>query len=514
MIGVAGPVLAWMLAMLSAAAQESLPRFTQFDFARVRIEHKVLIDATLVNPGSADLNDVRILMSFFEGDRELRKSKPVTLAKVPAGKSLEFKIEAVQLPNFSRYVLLLESGPLKLIYVGDEKAPIPSPRSLPEKLAVESCAEVKPKAFPGDATVKLTVVNLGDLDAREPFAVLSFQDAKAAVVHKVRVSLGPSVKSRCRDAFDVAVPQVPAFASVQAAVGWIAAEFPSPAPLQVEPRDFALGGTRIVRFTDGSVRVAGRARNGLAQDLIQASATFKLGRGEYTIAVPAPLKAGEEKDFEFLVAECPAFDDWAFTLAYGDAVRPGTVTPVPPVLAARRTESKETGADAALGMKPREKDPLEEDPVKSKDPLAAGSATAELKGLFWVEGMTLKNGKYTGDVAFLKVAFRDAKGKPWQPTGVLTGTVYIDGDRRTMTRQFRKESWKVDAKKVDATTVTPDFMALDAATGDLWVGLFRWDKLVPVSRADVNIRIVDVGTWDWKGLEKNCDARAKSPDRK
>ena len=50
------------------------------------------------------------------------------------------------------------------------------------------------------------------------------------------------------------------------------------------------------------------------------------------------------------------------------------------------------------------------------------------------------------------------------------------------------------------------------ATGDLWVGLFRWDKMTEISRADFSIRIVEVGTWEWKGLDKACKSPPKSPD--
>lgn len=504
----------FLLGMASGAlAQEALPRFTQFDFARERIGHKVVVDVTLVNPGALDLADARITVSYFDGDRELRKSKPVLVAKIPAGQSASFKIEVVNVPNFERYILYLEIGSRKLIYVGNQAAPMPSPRSLPEKLVLETCTDAKPKGFPGDVSIKIAVTNAGDLDAREPFAIIVFQDAAGLVVQRTRVTLAESIKARHRDLFELTVPRVPSYASASAAVGWIAAEYPAQATTEGQIGDLALTACRIVRFTDGAVRVSGKAKNGLATEVSKASATFKLGSGEHTVALPSPLKPGDEKGFEFIVLGCPAFEDWEFSIAYGDAAIPCSVSPNPLLLAAKRTESKEIGLDGAGLPKPRERDPLEEGPATNKN-VGESTATAEIRGLFWVEGTTLKNKQYTGDIAFLKVAFRDSKGKVFQPVGVLSATVYVDGERRAVTRQFRKESWKVEAGKVNATTVTPDFMASDAAAGDLWVGLFRWDKMAQVSRVDISIRIVDVGSWEWKGLEKICQASPKAPEKK
>lgn len=498
---------------LTAGAQEAIPRFSQFDFARQRIEHKVIVDATLQNPGASDLSDVRVTVSYFDGDRELRKSKPAQVPTIPAGKAASFKIEAVQVPHFNRYVLYLETGGRKLIYVGNESFPMPSPRSLPEKLVLESCSDTRPKDPAANVALRIAVVNSGDLSAREPFALVLFQDARSAVVHRARVTLADSVKPRCRDVFEVSVPGVPAYSSVKATVSWIAAEFPSPASPQVEAGALTLTGCRIVRFTDGSARIIGKVRNGLTQEVDRASASFSLGTCAHTFALPVPLKPEEERNFEFIIPECPPFDEWAFNLAYGDADQAVPSAALAPPIAALRTESKEVPSDVGPASQPREKDPLEDPPARNNN-TEKSSAIAELRGVFWVEGVLLKNKQHTGDVAFIKVAFRDGKGKPFQPVGVLSATVYIDGERRAVSRQFRKESWKVDAAKVNASTVTPDFIAHDTATGDLWVGLFRWDKTAPVARADIGIRVVDLGTWEWKGLEKDCQAAPKAPEKK
>src|SRR5262245_49089043 len=86
-------VVAFLLTLSGTApAQDAGPRFTQFEFARERIGHKVIVDATLVNTASQDLTDVRITVSYFVGDRELRKSRPVQVARIAAQESASFKI--------------------------------------------------------------------------------------------------------------------------------------------------------------------------------------------------------------------------------------------------------------------------------------------------------------------------------------------------------------------------------------------------------------------------------------
>jgi hypothetical protein len=107
-------VLSWFV---QAAGQER-PVFTRFDVSREKEEHKVSVSAVLRNPGSADLSDVWISVSYFDGDRELKSSKSTRLARLPAHESTSLTLEARQVEKFSRYEVLLEMDDRKLVYVG------------------------------------------------------------------------------------------------------------------------------------------------------------------------------------------------------------------------------------------------------------------------------------------------------------------------------------------------------------------------------------------------------------
>ena len=99
-----------LLLVLAAglAAQEPPPEVTAFQLVRERVGHLVLASVTIRNRGQLDLTDLRVMLVYYDGDRELRRSTPSLIARLTPGTSAALKIEAKQVEKFSRYLLVVE----------------------------------------------------------------------------------------------------------------------------------------------------------------------------------------------------------------------------------------------------------------------------------------------------------------------------------------------------------------------------------------------------------------------
>ena len=493
--------------LLALLAQEETPVFTKFEFTRERVGHRVVAEATLVNTLDRELSNVKVVSVYYDGDRELRRSKLWEIPRVLSGASSSFKLEAEQVPNFSRYEVYVEYGGKTRIYLGTDPLKPPAlKKSAPAKLLVVGTKDEPPKAFPGEATLTLTVRNTGELEAFEPTAVVSFLDAGAAVVRKERVRLEAEVKGATEETFVVRVPALPEYASVQASLAWLAAEGPK---IREDGKNdsVAVKEFRVIRLTDGSARVTGTVRNGSATPAGKVSLGFKLGQTAAPYTLPGTLKAGESRDFEFYVADCPPFDAAGFDLAYSDAKAEATAPPAR--ASARRLESRAIEiAGPKLPDAPAAKQEGKQD---DKSP----ALSAAVRGLLVVQGSATKFGnKQTGDVYLMRVAFLDAEGKTVQPAGTFDIGIY-DGDKpyKKVQRILTKDQWKADAAKVNELTVSHDTIACDKKTGEIWIALLRTDGGASFSpRADVKLTIRDQGTWTWRGLQEKWEAAPRGPD--
>jgi hypothetical protein len=503
--------LVW--ALCAAAQAEPAPEFTKFDFARERVGHKLIADATLANPLAADLADVRVTAIYYDQDRELRRSKPVTLPKVARGAAVSFKVEADQVPNFNRYEVYVEYAGKTKAYVGNDPLKPPAlKKAAPPKLSALHAKDTPPATFPGDVAVALTVRNLGESEAHEPTAVLTFLGG-SGVVHTARVRLEPTVGAGHEDAYLLTVPGVPNYAAMRAGLAWLAAEGPTLAEGGAPPRELGLGKVRVVRLTDGSARITGLLRNGLEKTVQNVLVTFRLGRVSAALTAEGPLKPGAQRAFEVYAPEGPAFDAIGYDLKFEEAADGAKEVPPPPAPTARRTESRRV---------------LEVGSVKIPDAPAArpegeaskGTPKVELRGLMVVEGNYYRQGdsnKYTGDVYLLRLLMTDEKGNKWEPTPTITLVVYNGKEPYTRVQRIvTKESWRTDASRINGQTVAANTIACDRKTGELWVAFVRTDGPAFEPRADITITLRDVGTWTWKGMgrEQKFESAPRSPDPK
>jgi hypothetical protein len=503
-------MIGWLFLLSGVCFQERAPEFTKFDFVRERIGHKVLVEGTLANGTGAELMDIRLTALYFDGNRELRRSKTARIAKVGSGGKADFTLEADQVPNFSRYELYVEYGAVTRLYGGDEKAPMPALRKAAgPNLTLLSSKDALPKSFPGDVVVSLTVKNDGGSPAEEPTAVLGFK--VRGEDRLVRVVLDRLVAPGSEDSFEVSVPGLEAYSSCEARVTFLSVEGPRPADPPPGVKELVVRSLRMVRLADGSGRVSGSFKNGLGVAVGEIAATFQVGKTEVPYTLPGTLTPGELRPFEFYVPSCPGFDGGGgYFVDFKEVPKPEAAA------AAKAPSVKKTGTRAVETRQVK----LPPPPVKDRNNDPELNAKTRIKdyavgvrGLMYVQGGYLNNGKYTGDVYLMRLIFIDDDGKPMKPTPTINMTVYNkDQAWGKVQRIVGKEMWNVDATKINSGNVADNTIACDKKSGELWIAFVRIDGPNFEPRADMTVVIPDLGTWSWKGLSGKFEAAAKTAD--
>ncbi len=494
-----------VLALLGTfLAQDSkAPEFVRFDVARERIGHRVVVDADLRNPSTAELTALKITAIYYEGDREVRRSKPLTIPKIAAGATASFKIEAEQVPNFSRAEIYLEAGGTVRLYHATDAIALPSPKA-PDRA---SMVLVSQKLAP----LTLVVRNAGGVAADEPTATLTFRNGGPAPVLQARVRLEKSVAAMSEETFELTIPGVPAHTSVDVTVACQASDELSLADAPGGAKEVVLRQCRAVRLTDGSARVSGILGNGTGVPVRRIAANFHLGKLEVPYGFPGTLKAGESRPFVLYVAGCAPFDSVSFDLAFegAGASEPPGETVAPP--ASRRTATRRVAGESAKIPPP---------PAKPAEDMAAAAdvrpPSVGIRGLLFSEGALQKNGKYSGDIYLMRMIFLDSKGKPYQPEGTVQFVLY-DGQKevRRAQRAVTRAGWGVDAAALNkGGTLEVDTVACDRKTSELWVGLHWTDKPFAKPRADVTVEIPNVGTYVFKDVVADWVAAPRYPDTK
>lgn len=488
------------------------PEFTKFDFIRERIGHKVIVEGSMLNRVGSELADVKLTSIYYDGSRELRRSKTARIPKVAVNAKADFTLEADNVPNFTKYELYVEYGTTTLLYMGDEKAPMPAlKKAAPASLTLTSSKDALPKSFPGDVVITVVAKNDGGSEAEEPTAVIGFKIRGQD--HLVRVRLDRAVAAGSEDTFEVTIPGMEAYTAYEARVTFLSVEGPRPADPPANVEELVVRSLRIVRMADGSGRVTGSFKNGLKLAVGEVQANFHIGKSEVPFALPGTLGAGELKPFEFWIPSCPAFDGGGgYDVAFKE------VPKAEPASAARLPSAKRMGSKAVETRQVK----LPPPPVKDKnaDPeLGVKNRIRDyaigVRGLMFVEGSYTKGGKYTGDVYLMRLIFIDDEGKTMKPTPTINLTVYNkDQAWGKAQRIVTKEAWNVDATKINSGNVADNTIACDKKSGELWVAFVRTDGPSFEPKCDMTIVLPDIGTWSWKGLSGKFEVGAKNADSK
>lgn len=482
--------------LLLLLAQDVVPEFTKVEFARERVGHKVIADATFVNLLQTELRDATVTAIYFDSERELKRSKPATIDRLPAGASTKVHLEAVNLPNFTRYEVIVESGKQRWVYLGEDADHPPMiSRAGAARLLLLSVKDQRPAAFPGTGTVVISVKNTGESAARVPTAVLTYRAKGGTVVQKLHLRLPEAIAGDTIDTFELTVPRVPEYATLDVAPACVAQEISAPADSQFEQDVVAVRQCRIGRLSNGTVVVTGQIRNGLKKPVERVTVTFQLGKKELPLSSPS-IKPGAVWPFDLYVPDCPPIDGSSYGLDYTEAAPDAKAEAGEPGPSAKKTASRKgSEVDPTIAQKAR--------------------MTVEVRGIKWMEGSQFLAMKGGGDLVYLRLAIRDRASKPVHPVGRLSLTVY-DGTKSlgAFTRVIKDETWAVDTDDLAGLKVPVEALAYDPVQGELWVGLTRGDRAKLAVRADVVLTLEGGGAWEWKGLEKAFESPAKAPDRK
>jgi len=489
------------------------PEFTKFEFARERIGHRVIVDGAMLNRVGAELADVKLTSIYYDGNRELRRSKTVRIAKVAVNAGAPFKLEADNVPNFTRYELYVEYGATTQLYTGDEKSPLPTlKKAAPASLTLTSIKDVPPRAAPGDAVLTLKVKNDGGNEADEPTAVLSYKvRGEFRLLH---VLLGPSIAAGTEDSFVVTIPGMDAYTNLETRVTFLSSEGPRVADPPPNLKEVAIRNLRIVRLVDGTGRVTGSCKNGLDLIVGEVAATFHIGKSDVPWTLPGTLKPGELRPFEFYIPDCPGFEGGGgYDISFKEAAKAEPAAFAPPA------SSKKTGTTTIQTRQVKLPPPpgklKTDDPELKVKTLHDGEYAVGIRGLLVVDGTYTKNSKYTGDVYLIRFMFLDDEGKPMKPTPTINATVYNkDQFYLKVQRIVEKQQWGADASRINSLTVSNDTIACDKKSGELWVALVRTETPVFEPRADITLVIPDIGIWTWKGVSGKFEIAPRAPDRK
>lgn len=126
------------------AVEQDNPVVTTFEMSREKVEQKVCVSMVVKNPAARDLTDVWVSIAYFDGERELRQSKPTRIARVAMRESAPVALTARQVEKFSRYEVSLESEGRRWLYAGAPSDELPKFKKV-EKLPARTL-ETRPTA--------------------------------------------------------------------------------------------------------------------------------------------------------------------------------------------------------------------------------------------------------------------------------------------------------------------------------------------------------------------------------
>ncbi|GEM_PF-4110884 len=272
----------------------------------------------------------------------------------------------------------------------------------------------------------------------------------------------------------------------------------------VEIGEFVLARTRIEKKVSADLlvkNVSGRDLAGLSIVLVLFEEGNEVARS--APAVKDALPAGRSCRLEAAADEAPRFTSYRLIVSYVDAgphefAFVGASPEAAPVLEGAAAEAPPGDVPPTAGGKSK-------------------AATVGLPGLFCVDGEWVGEGKrrrYTGDVYFLQLAFRDAEGNPVNQTGTVE--VIARQGKKTVAnvrRAVQEGHYKLDASKLTARTATPEVVCFDAEGGVILVGVLRWnanDKFA--AQIDVAFLSAEGDRWTWKALEDPWSEDAKGPE--
>jgi hypothetical protein len=385
----------------------------------------------------------------------------------------------------------------------------PLPAAPAADLQLVTCETERPGAAPGPLKLRVVVRNDGTGPSRDATLRLRFLDDAGAFVASAVVSLDDgAVAPGARSTFAVTISDCPAYRRLVTALVWTTGTVPLAGnDLTREPR-VEVGECLFRRRSNGDLLVTGRVRNGRAAPVGEVAITFafndRAGRKAKaaTRKLDGAIPAGAVAMFRWRLPECPPI--FSFSVSIDARELEGPVGDFDPDRNARAEGLSATAVRVKTEAPPpvvAAEAPPDPGPADPPPPGPAAPYAIVVDGLEWIPG-TFRAKKPTGDTAFLRLKFADAKGKPARPEAtVIVRVVDRDRNRGFCRRKVTKTAWKLDASKITGGNANPNLVAFHPEEGALWVGLVSAVNSYEVELAlDVSVEIPKAGTWSWKGL--------------
>lgn len=415
-------------------------------------------------------------------------------------------------------------------------------------LRLLQCDEHPAGPLPGKLLLHVGVKNGGDVQALDATLHVKFLDDAGALLNHAIIRLDTGrIGTGAEERFIVTIPECPAYRRIVPALFWSVGALPMTAGDAGAEADLEVGGCRFLRFSNGDVLAAGVVRNGRAKAATDIAVTlsFQSAAGQEvktaTRRLRGTLPPGGTTRFAIRMSEFPAVAAFASSVSGKDVsgeagsapaedanlleegLGASSVREKAPALGGPAVgEEREKGVGAVLGAPPaaptrgdkpgKKGGQSAETPAAQSEPPAAEGVDApayliQASGMAWVNGTyktvgTSNNYQYTGDTAFLKMKFFDAKGNAARPDAAVTVKIV---DRKlgkvTSKHAITKATWKLDAEKINVDNVSPDIVAWHDKDKALWVGLARVDDSQKAEfTLDISVEIKKLGAWTWTGL--------------
>ena len=493
------------------SAQDAFPEFTKFDVAREKTFQKTTAEIALQNPLGPPLKNVRLTIIFYDRDLEVRRSATTSLGDLSSNGTKTVTLATLRVPKFNRFDIRLDHDGGRIFYEANADHPIPIlKRAPPARLSMILRPPARPASFPADLTFTAVVRNAGEGEAREPTAVIGFLGGPEKLV---RVHLADKIEAGSQDTFEVMIPNCPRFESVETSIVWLEEVLRFPVGKLTTALEVQFGRMRLGRLSDGCVVATGAIRNGIPSTIGEIDIVYELQGRQHPCRIPGTVAAAEVRPFRFFIDDAaPKITSFRYTVGFSE-LGGKAVSTSPAIPRARRTAHAAGTVKVEVAAKPVEQETAAE---FLRSAPKGPPVTVELKGLGWIEGYYLKNGKYTGDVGFLGIVFRDDKRKLIQPTGSVVATLY-NGNKlmKRATRPFPKEAWRRDANRMHSKNVSDKAVAYDRKEKMLWVGMARMPGSFEELRADIKVTVKGVGVWRWTNLKgKSFQRPPRGPDPK
>jgi len=515
--------LVFLLAATAVPAEEIPLSFSEFSIARTRWEKKVFADSVVKNTGTGDVTGFNAVMVAFDNDREVGRSRPVSVDVLAPGAEQRVSFEIAKCPFFTGYIIeatwFAGGTERKGRFLGrDLFNPPAAERSgpIPGTPWIEVFG-AKTERQGKDVSVSLTARNAGEIPATLARIRFKFYNADQVLVREAACEFRETFAYATEVPLKTVVRGVPDFAFLRADIVESGAternlaegEFSGEAEVEA-------AGFRFEDRADGAIRVSGRVRNGKRVAVRNVVIRIQLFQGgtqirEILATPPGVLAPEQTAPFASVMKSPPEFDDYRYVTSYEEDEEGGDPLP-PPVDPPPVDPPVDPPLDPPVTDNPKDPPPVVEPKIRSVANLI------ELAGTEWIDGDWVgqgKQAKFRGGFLLLRFRLTDKNGKTSRivQDGTVDFTFRAPAKKDVQGRmKVEKFAWGTDARKFTVANAKPGMTGYDPDDETLVVVAVEFQDQSGWNYAlDLKFTSGEGDVWEWKGLSDPYRAAAMRP---